>query len=98
MAIGFILTVLLESLMGRKPLGEALSLGLISALFLAFPSPVFTITVAAWRTTKIVLPPEEKQERLEHKAETIEIPNSTTRTPAKKGRKKPAGKPKIDTQ
>lgn len=94
MLIGFILTVLLESFMGKKPIGHALSLGLISALFLACPSPIFTITVAAWRTTKIVLPPKEKQEQLEHKEQIIEIPNSTT----PRITKKKAMEPKIGTQ
>jgi hypothetical protein len=100
MILGFILTVLLELFMGKKRPGDALSLGLISALFLACPSPIFTITVAAWRTTKIILPPKEKQEQLEHKEQIIEIPNSTTPIPAKKEgkKKKPAEKAKIEAQ
>jgi predicted branched-subunit amino acid permease len=65
MAIGFFLTLILELLMSKKPARKAVSLGLVSALFLAFPGPVFTLSVVIGKSLDHLFPAKEKQKQLE---------------------------------
>ncbi len=64
MIIGFFLTVILELLMGKKPMRKAISLGLMSAMFLAFPGPVFSLSVVVGKGLEYVFPVKKKQELL----------------------------------
>ncbi|MEW6722049.1 MAG: hypothetical protein AB1324_02215 [Candidatus Micrarchaeota archaeon] len=65
MVLGFFLTLILELLMGRKPIRTAFSLGLLSALFLAIPAPVFTVSVLVGKGLVRVFPEREEQKKLE---------------------------------
>jgi len=63
MALGFALTIALEKLMG-KSVRDALPLAIMSAMFLAIPGPVFTLSVAAGKVLGKAFPEKKKPELL----------------------------------